>query len=101
MRIEPKWVFWGSVVFMFAGIGLAVASNQILARWPLDTWRVDLDDLLTSVGMFGLGAAAWRRANDAHKKVERNGYVEHELEKQEENDYQELRDRIMRLEGDE
>ena len=106
MRIEPKWVFWGSVVFIFAGIGIAVASNAVFHRWPIDTWRVDFDDLLTSIGAVGIGVgafmqgrAALRRADEAHDKAIENGRAERELERREENDYIGLRERIQDLEG--
>jgi hypothetical protein len=107
LRIEPRWVFWGSVGFILVGIGVAATSNAIFSRWPLDVWRMDMDDFLTSIGAVGIGVgafmqgrAAWHRANEAHDKAETNGDAEKALERREENDYQDLRDRIARLEDD-
>ena len=98
MRVDPKWLVVAAVVFMLAGVGLAVLGEDIFRRWPLGTWRVDLDDLVTSIGALLLGAGAWRRANDAHKKADQNGKQEHDLEQREEADYVDHEQRLRDLE---
>ena len=107
MRLQPKWVFWGSIGFIFAGIGIAVASEQLFRHWPLGTWRVDMDDFLTSIGAIGVGVgafmqgrAALHRANEAHDKADTNGKHERELEQREETDIAGLHERVRDLEAE-
>ena len=99
LRIDPKWLIVSAIVFMLAGVGLAVLGEDIFRQWPLGTWSVDLDDLVTSIGALLIGAAAWRRANQAHDKADQNGNADDVLERREEADHVDHERRLRDLEG--
>jgi hypothetical protein len=93
------------MAFIGVGILVAVSAEMVFQRWPLSTWRVDLDDFLTSIGTFGIGVGAYltgraalTRANEAHDKAENNGHSEHDLERKEEEDFLNHDARIRELE---
>jgi len=55
-------------------VGVVLINEHATIRYPLGTWRMDLDDALTSVGTIALGIAAiwtvWLKARDADAKAE-------------------------------
>ena len=80
IRVLRWWVIAAAVV-----IGAAVDHmlNDIVAAWPLATWRVDRDDLYDIVMGFSallMAGAAWRRAGQAKRALEDAGNDPGELE---------------------
>ena len=71
------WIWWavGGVMLILL-IVLVDKVEDLLAHidYPLDVWRMDLDDLLANVGLFlgGLGAflMVFKVAKDAQRKAE-------------------------------
>jgi len=88
---DTNWVWAGAVLLFILGAVAAHFSDQLLLRYPIDEWRMDLDDLLGNVGTFFVGLAALIALRRAHRKIDANGTKEQELERREEHDYQQLR----------
>jgi hypothetical protein len=95
---DTNWLWTAAVaVFLLGGL-VAHFSNQLILAYPLDSWTMDLDDLIGNVGTLFVGIAAIIGLRRAYRKIEQNGTKEHELEEREENDFQELRRRLDVLE---
>lgn len=58
IRITWKWAIFASVIVMLLGFSANHFLQEIVVQYPLDTWRMDLDDFLANIGLFlgGLGA---------------------------------------------
>ena len=71
---------WSWRTLLLPGIGLilivagiVLINQHAIIQYPLGTWRMDLDDALTSVGTVALGVAAiwtvWLKAQEAERKA--------------------------------
>jgi hypothetical protein len=73
MKVTPSFLAVVASVFIVAGFGIAHFLTEVVA-YPLDEWRMDLDDLLANAGLFLAGLAAWitvrQRAKAAEQKAE-------------------------------
>lgn len=96
-NVDTRWLWWGALAVFVLGGAVAHFSEDFALRYPLDTWRMDLDDLLGNVGTFFVGIAALIGLRRVSKKVVENGAKEKELEQREEYDYQLLRDELERF----
>jgi len=88
---DTRWLWTAAVALFILGAIAAHFSDQLLLRYPIDEWRMDLDDLIGNMGTFFVGLAALIGLRRAYRKIEENGSKEHELEKRTEDDYQTLR----------
>lgn len=109
--IDSRWLWAGSVAIALTSFGLVHLIEDVVLAYPLDQWRVDLDDLITSIAALVVAGAAWtkahrgeRTAKDAMLQANGNGEKveavvaqEHELEQREETDYQLLRQEMAEL----
>lgn len=79
-KLSTRWIAFGAFVIL---VGIILAVNRIedwatTISYPLDTWRMDLDDffvaimsvgiLLSGLGGFGL---LWRKADRAHAHADK------------------------------
>jgi hypothetical protein len=73
VKITARWLIGIGIASTFLGVGLAAIGHEIVVQYPLDTWRMDLDDFLANVGLFlgGLGAlfAVLRRQDEHAEKI--------------------------------
>ena len=88
---DTRWLWSAAIALFVLGVIAAHLSDQLLLRYPINEWRMDLDDLLGNVGTFFVGLAALIALRRAHRKIDANGTKEQELERREEHDYQQLR----------
>ena len=77
--MTPRRIAWVATVGFVALVALIVAVDRVedwmtSVHYPLDVWRMDLDDLLANVGLFLAGLAAYlkvrRSTPGVEKKVE-------------------------------
>jgi hypothetical protein len=95
--IDSVWL-WVAAVAVFILGGIAVhAWDAFVLLYPLDTWRMDLDDLLGNIGTLLVGIAALIGLKRAHQKIDQNGTREQDLEQREAADYQLLRQEFAAL----
>ena len=117
--MSRRWYWWaaGGIVLILL-ILLVDKAEDVLSHieYPMDVWRMDLDDMLANVGFFLVGIAAfaslWVKAGKAHDKADEvskeiNGGLEKlatqhvaaaTLEAQEAGHYVELLGRVTAIE---
>jgi len=110
--VDTRWLVGGAIAVAIFGFGLAHFLETLVLAYPLDTWRMDLDDLVTTIAALVVAGAAWSKAHrgeqvaqEAKAQANANGNgraVEevaliHELEQREETDYQLLRQDMNEL----
>ena len=95
-----------AVLIFVVGGAFAHLSDQLIARYPLGLWRMDLDDMLGNVGLFLAGLAAYlsvsrkQKATDAKVNGGLEDLVRDELELSGmSNSYTALLARVEALEG--
>jgi hypothetical protein len=73
MKLTPALLAVAATVLIVTGFGIAHFLTEVV-DYPLDVWRMDLDDLLANIGLFLVGLAAWltvrQRAKAAEEKAE-------------------------------
>ena len=71
-RIFRSWIL-PAVGLISLVVGIVLINQHATIQYPLGTWRMDLDDALTSVGTVALGVAAiwtvWLKAQEAERKA--------------------------------
>ena len=74
MRWSYRTLLLPGVGVVLIIVGIVLINQHATIQYPLGTWRMDLDDALTSVGTVALGVAAiwtvWMKATDAQRTAE-------------------------------
>ena len=73
MRWSYRTLLLPGVGIVLIVAGVVLINQHATVQYPLGTWRMDLDDALTSVGTVALGVAAiwtvWLKAQEAQRKA--------------------------------
>lgn len=79
LTFSKRWFLLPGVILLIVGGLLATVLRGVDISYPVNTWRMDLDDILANVaalilaaGTFLLGLAALKKASDADHRSIRN-----------------------------
>lgn len=79
LTFSKRWLLLPGVILLIVGGLLATVLRGVDISYPVNTWRMDLDDILANVaalilaaGTFLLGFAAFKKASDADHRSMRN-----------------------------
>jgi hypothetical protein len=81
LKWSTKWLLFpglGIIAFLVATFLVGIYAHRI--EYPLDIWRMDLDDFLGNVGFLLAGIAAiWTVAKTAHRAEKKADLVAHQI----------------------
>ena len=75
--MRRRWYWWAAAGIVLILLIIVVdKAEDVMSHieYPLDVWRMDLDDIAANIGFFLVGVAAfaslWRKAGRAHDKAD-------------------------------